>query len=66
MVESEEWLYRDIFNREFKLAFGNPKLDTCDRCDIFIAQISGENDVTRKSELEMEHTAHKETCELQK
>lgn len=36
--ETEEWIYRDIFAREFELKIGDPKLDTCDLCDKYKTQ----------------------------
>lgn len=41
LAECEKWIYRDIFKSEFKLRFGNPKLDSCDNCDKFVAQLNG-------------------------
>lgn len=32
---AKDWLYRDIFNKKFNLAFKLPDQDTCDDCDKF-------------------------------
>ena len=41
----KDWLYRKIFNEEFKMSFGYPHSDTCETCDLLhiaIQSASGE------------------------
>jgi hypothetical protein len=59
-AEAEEWLYRDIFSREFDLKIGDPKLDSCDTCDKYKAQLSSAN-IPNRNTLEDEWNLHKDT-----
>lgn len=36
---AKHWLYSEIFNNEFNLAFKEPANDSCDICDEFIIKI---------------------------
>ncbi|KAJ8896389.1 hypothetical protein PR048_001733 [Dryococelus australis] len=49
----KSWLYRDIFNTEFNLAFYQPDVDTCNYCDryhILIKEATSEEDIAKKLE----------------
>lgn len=50
----KEWLYRDIFKRKFRLRFGSPKQDTCDRCDSFKAKLKD----APSEELQIQYNSH--------
>ena len=32
---AKEWMYRDVFNHDFNIAFQRPKSDRCDECEAF-------------------------------
>lgn len=51
----KEWLYRDIFNRDFNLSFHQPHSDTCNKCDSFdILLKSGDEEQRKKVQIEKE------------
>lgn len=53
----KEWLYHDIFNSEFNLAFKQPANDTCDTCDEHIVRIK-QASPDEKIEIEQNYNSH--------
>ncbi|KAJ8873341.1 hypothetical protein PR048_026975 [Dryococelus australis] len=49
----KSWLYRDIFNTEFNLAFHQHDVDTCNDCDryhLLIKEATSEDDIAKVKE----------------
>ncbi|KAJ8869748.1 hypothetical protein PR048_028756 [Dryococelus australis] len=49
----KSWLYRDIFNTEFNLAFHQPDVDACNDCDryhLLIKEATSEEDIAKVKE----------------
>lgn len=51
-------VYRDVFNSEFNLRFGLPRLDTCSYCDKFHIQLIGAVDEHTRKQIETESKIH--------
>lgn len=56
--EAEQWVYTDIFRKDFKLSFLAPKLDTCDTCDSLTARIGRSVDQSVKDDLTTQRNGH--------
>ena len=55
------WLYHDIFNFEFNIAFGYPRSDICDKCEKFTADIKAAKaggEPGKARELTAQHELH--------
>ena len=50
-IAVNEWTYRKIFKRDFKLYFHQPRNDTCERCDFFNMKIQTSNSNEEKAKL---------------
>lgn len=50
--------YRKYFAEHFKISFGRPKSDTCQRCDRLLNKISAADSDAEKSALEREKSLH--------
>nr|CAH7763754.1 unnamed protein product [Callosobruchus chinensis] len=55
---AKKWLYTDIFNKQFKLSFKPPEIDTCDTCDMFNAKIKNNMLQEEKERAKVDHDAH--------
>ncbi|KAG8324068.1 hypothetical protein J6590_108778 [Homalodisca vitripennis] len=53
-----KWLYRDVFNKHFKLSFKAPEIDTCDLCDAFQAKLKGDLNTAEKASIKSEYNDH--------
>lgn len=60
LPEVESWVYRDVFAKDFKLTFSQPKQDTCDHCDKLLAKINTETVQARKDEIAYLRDSHVE------
>ncbi|VEN34042.1 unnamed protein product [Callosobruchus maculatus] len=56
----KEWLYSDVFNYEFNLAFKNPDLDTCDECDKYKIKMQEAGSQDIRSSFQEEYEKHLE------
>lgn len=56
---SPKWKYFDVFDKQFKLSFKPPEVDTCDTCDIFKAR-SKDNSLSQseREKLTAEYDLH--------
>ena len=57
-----EWTYRKIFKRDFKLYFHQPPKDMCERCDFFNMKIQTTNSDEEKETLVQRHDVHLKKC----
>lgn len=55
---AKDWLYADIFNKEFNLSFKPPDNDTCDQCDYFLTQLREIQTPTEKQIIQQEYDEH--------
>ena len=56
--------YAKIFNTEFNLAFGSPKIDTCPTCESFRNKLAMQGDRTSKLKVKEEHRRHLDSAEM--
>ena len=63
-IAVNEWTYRKIFQRDFKLYFHQPRKDTCERCDFFNMKIQATNSDEEKATLVQRHEVHLKNAEL--
>lgn len=59
-----EWTYRKIFKRDFKLRFHLPRKDTCAKCDFLNMKIKTITDDEEKMLLVERHDVHLQNAEL--
>ncbi|XP_072763725.1 uncharacterized protein [Anoplolepis gracilipes] len=59
-----EWTYRKIFKRDFKLHFHLPRKDTCAKCDFLNMKIKTTTDDEEKTILVERHDVHLQNAEL--
>nr|XP_012148112.1 PREDICTED: uncharacterized protein LOC105663491 [Megachile rotundata] len=59
-----EWTYRKIFKRDFKLHFHLPRKDTCAKCDFLNMKIKTTTDDEEKTILVQKHDVHLQDAEL--
>lgn len=52
------FMYRNYFNKNFKLTFGTPRTDTCKTCDSLNISLKGRLTEQEKHELEEQKTEH--------
>ena len=57
-LRAKKWLYSDIFNKQFKLSFKPPQIDTCDTCDLFYAKLKNNLTQEEKESVNADHAAH--------
>lgn len=57
-LRAKKWLYYDIFNKQFKLSFKPPEIDTCDTCDMFNAKLKNDLSQEEKDCIKADHDAH--------
>ncbi|KAF2881097.1 hypothetical protein ILUMI_25079 [Ignelater luminosus] len=55
---AKEWLYADIFNKEFNLSFKIPDNDTYDACDSFLIKLREAHNTFEKEALQHEYDDH--------
>lgn len=61
------WLYNDIFNHEFNIAFGYPRSDICDTCDWLYTQIKAaqaSNDIQNARKLITKRELHQRKADV--
>lgn len=59
-----EWTYRKIFKRDFKLHFHLPHKDTCARCDFLDKKIQTTTDYEERTILVQSHDVHLKNAKL--
>ena len=65
-IAVNEWTYRKIFKRDFKLYFHQPRKGTCERCDFFNMKIQTTNSDEEKATLVQRHDVHLKKCRISK
>lgn len=60
---AKHWLYSEIFNNEFNLAFKEPANDSCDICDEFIIKIKNST-IKEEACLQKNYEAHLDEAKL--
>lgn len=63
-LRAKKWLYYDVFNKQFKLSFKPPEINTCDTCDFFHAKLNNNLTPDEKHSVETNHTAHLNEAKL--
>ncbi|XP_050504407.1 uncharacterized protein LOC126883199 isoform X1 [Diabrotica virgifera virgifera] len=54
----KQWLYNEIFNSEFNLAFKEPGNDTCDTCDGYVIKLKESVSLEERLELQTNYDSH--------
>ncbi|KAG8294870.1 hypothetical protein J6590_108570 [Homalodisca vitripennis] len=57
-LRAKKWLYSDIFNKEFKLSFKPPEIDTCDTCSMLTAKLKNDLTEDEKNLVQADYDAH--------
>nr|CAH7751372.1 unnamed protein product [Callosobruchus chinensis] len=55
---AKEWLYTEVFNKEFNISFKYPSNDTCDLCDSYLIRLKDESNAEEKRNLQCEYENH--------
>nr|CAI5837196.1 unnamed protein product [Callosobruchus analis] len=55
---AKEWLYTEVFNKEFNISFKYPSNDTCDLCDSYLIRLKDESNAEEKRNLQCEYEDH--------